>query len=48
MSTSTETVSEQVVSERTSLSQIKQVLKAAYKIRRPVFLHGKPGIGKST
>ena len=37
-----------VTSERTSISKIKQVLKYACKIRRPVFLHGKPGIGKSS
>ena len=37
-----------VTSERISISQIKQVLKYAWKIRRPVFLHGKPGIGKSS
>lgn len=34
--------------ERVPLSKIRQVLKYAYKIRRPVFLHGKPGIGKSS
>jgi hypothetical protein len=34
--------------ERIPLNKIKQVLKYAYKIRRPVFLRGKPGIGKSS
>lgn len=34
--------------ERISVSKIRQVLKYAYKIGRPVFLYGKPGIGKSS
>jgi hypothetical protein len=36
------------IGERTSLSEIKEVLRCAYKIGRPVFLYGKPGIGKSS
>jgi MoxR-like ATPase len=45
---STEQQQQVVTSERVSIREIKQVLKYACKIRRPVFLHGKPGIGKSS
>lgn len=45
---SAETVQTAPSIERVPLGKIKQVLKYAYKIRRPVFLRGKPGIGKSS
>lgn len=49
MSTETVQLEQQVgAGERISLIRIRQVLKYAYKTGRPAFIHGKPGVGKSS